>query len=354
MSGIQTSLFFSERISIRILRHLVLFFSMILIFTLISYTRNSDDLTLFQTALDVLVNSIFFFGYAYLTAYLFLPIMLRRERYVLFTLIFLITGILISSLKFIFSDLLFYTAISSDIESAGPSYIFSQILVNTKDMTFIVALFVIAKYARDNHKVRQRLENLREAQIRTEIRLLQNQLDPHVIFNNLNNLYCLGLKQSEELPVHLERFESLLQYYFSEGGRQEVPLEKEVKAIRDYIHLEKLRYGNRLQAECKVMGNLEVQKIYPFVLFPYVENCIKYGCSAETGDAWINIGITVMGNEILFHASNSKPENIQQLAKVTEGSLCKAGKLELLYPRKHALEITNEPDSYSVDLSLMN
>jgi LytS/YehU family sensor histidine kinase len=302
----------------------------------------------------VFVNSLFFFGYAYITAYLFVPFFLSRKRYILLLIVFLLSGLIISYLKFIFSDYLFYTAIAAEMSERIRSVDISHILVNTKDMTFIVAIFLIAKFTKDNYHLRMRLRELQDHQIRSEIKLLRNQLHPHVVFNNLNNMYSLALNNSDLVADNLARIKSVLHYYFIEGKAQRVSLRKELKTIENFIGLEKLRYGERLSVEYSIEGILDNRFIVPFVLFSLVENCFEHGCSIDSGDAWIRITVKIEKDSITFHASNSKPKNVMEseLPTVNQSLTSTKNKLDLLYPGKHILRIDDRNEMYSLDLKL--
>ncbi len=347
-------LLYSEKLKYRIARHLFLFIGMNLLFTWVIAMRSGQDQQLQEIARNVLINSFFFFGYAYLTAYVLVPLLLSRGKYIMFIIFFLLAGSLISWLKFIFSDYLFYSVIGNDPGSKIGAADLSRILVNTKDMTFIVALFLIAKYTKDNHQVNSRLAMLQDDQLRSEIRLLRSQLDPHVVFNNLNNLYCLSLNHSPAVSANLGRLRSVLSFYFVDGKKEKVNLSRELQAIGDYLNLEKLRYGDRISVDYRTEGDPGQKEIFPLVLFPFIENCLEHGCSTESGSAWIRIWVKVESDALTFHASNSKPATVPEALGDVIGRR-KSGpaeKLDLLYPGKHILRVENRKDLYSVDVKL--
>jgi len=347
-------LLYSEKLVYRIARHLFLFLGMNLLFTWVVFMRSGHEQQLLETARNVLINSFFFFGYAYLTAYLLVPLMLSKRRFILFFIVFLMAGISISWLKFIFSDYLFYHAVGIGIGSRIEAASLARVLVNTKDMTFIVALFLIAKYAKDNHHLNSRLAMLQDDQLRSEIRLLRNQLDPHVVFNNLNNLYCLSLNQSPAVSVNLGRLSSLLSYYFEDGKKEKVKLSRELEAISDYLDLEKLRYGDRLSIDFTTEGDPGEKEIFPLVLFPFVENCLEHGSSVASGSAWIRIRVRLDADSITFHASNNKPETVLEAFRPDNGRRKSrpAEKLDLLYPGRYILRVDDMKDRYTVDFKL--
>lgn len=348
------AILFSEKLVCRIVRHLFLFVGMNLLFTWVVMMRDPHNPQILVIARNVLINSLFFFGYAYLTAYLLVPFLLTQRKYILFFSSFLLAGLLISWFKFIFSDYLFYNAIGTDFSSRIEAANLSRVLVNTKDMTFVVALFLIAKYTKDNHQVNNRLTMLQDAQLRSEIRLLRNQLDPHVVFNNLNNLYCLSLNQSPAVTQNLVRLNSVLSYYFIDGKRQKVKLSRELQTIEDYLNLEKLRYGNRVAIDYSVEGDPGKKEIFPLVFFPFVENCLQHGCSIESGSAWIRVWINIEADTVTFHASNSKPEIVLETVQggVDRVKNSPADRLDLLYPGRYLLKVDDRKDMFSVDIQL--
>jgi LytS/YehU family sensor histidine kinase len=325
---------------------------MILLFTWVVILRSEDQQEFLPALKSVSLNAMFFFGYAYLTGYILVPALLSRKKYLWFTLSFLLSGILISYLKFIFSDYLFYSYIAADLSERMKQADLSQLLVNTKDMTFIVAIFLIAKYSKDNYHLRKRLSKLKDQQVRSEISLLRNQLDPHVVFNNLNNLYCLSLSGTDTVGIHTAKLHSVLRYYFRDGKSETVSLDKEVRTIEDYIALEKLRYGERLTVSLDIEGNLENKRIIPFIFFSFVVNCIEHGASGESGDAWIKLFVRGENRSITFHASNSKPPNYLTADSSREYEQKTRKKLDMLYPGKYLLRIEDRKDMFCVDLKL--
>ncbi len=344
-------LVYSDRLLFRLARHLFLVISMILLFSWIVFIRNDDE-TFYHVIQGVSLNALFFFGYAYLTAYIFVPVLIHRKKYVWFIVIFLATGFAISYLKFIFSDFLFYTAIATEFTARFKLVEFSYLITNTKDMTFIVSLFLIAKFAKDNHHLQLRLRELQDHQLRSEIKLLKHQLDPHVIFNNLNNLYSLSINNSKKVGESIHKFHSLLEYYFIIGKAQQVPLKTEIQTIGDFIALEKLRYGERLDVSIDIEGKEINKKIIPFVFFSFIENCFDHGCSIESGNSWIRILVKVEKDAILFHAANSKPQNVLEAGHLKDPYLVTRQKMDLLYPGKYLLRIDDLPDQYFLDLKL--
>lgn len=348
------TLIYSDKLFIRISRHLLLFLFMNLLFIWVAYKRSSDGNDILEVSGMVIFNSLFFFSYAYITTYILFPLILLKHKYVLFGLFFLLTGICISYVKFFFSDYLFYDAIAAELSHRIKNVDLAHVVVNTKDMTFIVAIFLIAKYAKDNYKMQNQLRDLREWKLESEIKLIHNQLNPHVVFNNLNNLYSISLNNPQQVLPNIRKLKALLTYYFSVGKSPLVKLNDELEMIDNFIGLEKLRYGDRLKMNYQVAGESDEHFIIPFVLFSIVENCFEHGCSVEAGNSWINIKVDIRKKSLIFHVANSKPNTVSPKGKDhPEGSENKISKrLELLYPGRHQFIIEDEPGTYSVTLKL--
>ncbi|MFZ5938943.1 MAG: sensor histidine kinase [Bacteroidota bacterium] len=327
---------------------------MVLLFTFVARSGPGKSSSFASSFLMVTSNAVFFFGYAYLTVYLLVPFLAFRKKYLLFFLAFLASGFLISFLKFQFSDFVFYTAIAPENQSAARELTFGEIITNTKDMTFIVALFSILKFARDHYHEKEVIRVLEKSSLEAEIKMLQNQLDPHVLFNNLNNLYAISLSTPEKLEPQLVKLKSVLHYIFEESRVPFVYLREEVLMIRNYIGLEKLRYGDRLKLEFTVEGVAGDLQVVPLILFSFVENCFEHGCSAETGPSWINIVLNIQEQGIQFTAENSIPDLFVSAGDEQPGGSIRQirRRLELLYPGKHHLSIIESRERFKVELQM--
>lgn len=354
MSSIAFELVYSLKVPFRIARHFLLFAGMNLMFTWVIYIQANPALPLAGAARIVFINSLFFFGYAYVTAYLLVPFFISVKRYGLFIVSFIAVGFLISWIKFVFSETIFYMSIGESITTEIQRFNLPKILMNTKDMTFIVALFLIAKFTRDNLRIRKRINELHQHQLNSELRLLRNQLDPHVIFNNLNNIYCLSLNSKDTAGLHLRQLHAVLSYYFREQADRPVPLQKEIDAIRAFVSLEQLRYGSRLSIDFSFEGDIAEKKIFPFVFFSYIENWFTQGCLPDSGDAWVRIYIKAEKDSVTFHSSNIKSGEFLSGSRSDQmvESENKFDTLRLLYPDRHTIQVDDQDDSYTVDIRI--
>jgi sensor histidine kinase YesM len=342
-----------QRWVFRILRHVILFLSLVFLFSWAAYDRSEAGAGYPEHLLVVLTNAVFFFGYAYLTVYLYIPRLLARKKIGLFVLVFLASGVLLSALKFLFSDFEFYHAISPEANIIPGPFRLSALLANAKDMTFIVALFAIVKYARDHYLLESNIRELRQKGLEAEIKLLEHHMDPHVIFNNFNSLYSISLNRPELLNGTVKKLQSILHYLFRESKMEKVSLSREIEMIENYIGLEALRYGERLKISYSMEGDPEELKITPLLLYPFVENCFVHGAGEDPDRSWINVSININDNDLQFHTSNSVSNRARLKSGIGErGNDLSIRRLEIQYPNSHRLTILDRERMHEVKLNI--
>jgi two-component system, LytTR family, sensor kinase len=347
------NLLLSQKLTIRIFRHLLLFLIMVLLFSWVAYSRAGQGEGFWREFLMVLTNAIFFFGYAYITVYLLIPFFLLRQKLFIFFVLFVAVGMALSCLKFLFSDYVFYQAITQESPTPVRLATLKALLVNTKDMTFIVAVFTLVKFARDHYTLELNNRELQRKELEAELKLIEHQMDPHVIFNNFNNLYSISIYRPEYLRPTVKRLKAILHYLFNDSKSEKVLLEKEVEMIQNYIGLEKLRFGDRLKVEFEPEGQLSGLKIAPLILYSFVENCFVSGAGENPLKSWIRIELKVLDRRLRFVAASSITDSSDYSASGTgfrnENSI---RRLELAYPNSHRLTIRERKNEYEVELHL--
>ena len=330
---------------------MVLFLAMVFLFAWVAFSRSSEAGGFWRGYLMVFTNALFFFGYAYITVYLLIPKLLLERRISLFIICFVFAGLGLSLLKFLFSDYIFYNAIAPENAAFGTMLSLKGLLVNTKDMSFIVAVFALVKFARDHYTLEMRNKELQRKELEAELMLIEHQMDPHVIFNNFNNLYSISIYRPEHLKTTVKKLKAILHYLFTESKRDMVLLEKEVEMIENYIGLETLRFGERLKVYFEQEGQMHGLKIAPLILYSFVERCFVHGAGENPKQSWIRIELKVQDSRLLFRASNS----VSGLRNYPEG---KNGgnnensirRLELAYPNSHRLAIREKNNEHQVEL----
>ncbi|WP_062058253.1 sensor histidine kinase [Aquimarina longa] len=219
----------------------------------------------------------------------------------------------------------------------------------SKSIKFITptALLMMARF----YKNQQKLLKLNEQKKSAELIALKHQLNPHFLFNTLNNLYALALKKSDQTPEVIEKLSDILDYMLYRCNDKFVSLPKEIELIENYIVLEKIRYGKRVEISFEKNITKEV-KIGPLLLLTFIENAFKHGVSQELGKAYISIRIDSNEDHIVFNIKNSKTQTISNENKECIGLKNIKKQLELLYMDQHDLVIEDKKDSYSIILKL--
>jgi two-component system LytT family sensor kinase len=199
----------------------------------------------------------------------------------------------------------------------------------------------------ESQKLRDELINQRQA---GELALLKSQVNPHFLFNTLNNIYSLVYHKSDEAPDAVMKFSSIMRYVLYDSTAEKISLEKEIEYLKSYIELQKLRIREPEFVLLKVEGNSEGTFIAPMLLIPFVENAFKHA-----GKEFLP-GITIVlfsdKQQISFEVSNFKQKEVQTIEKPFGGIGLSniRRRLDLIYPGRHILEIITENDQYKVKL----
>jgi len=343
---------YNNNFKYRFTRHILFFLLTVLVFAVILFVQNGSG-TFVNRLWVTFINALFFFGYAYITIFLLIPEFLLTKKTGWFALLFLLVGIALSALKLVVSDQIFYSSISPENIVRKGIFNLRFIVANTKDMTFIVAFFCIAKYVKDYFYAEQIRELVILQTKEAQRKLIQSQFDPHFLFNTINNLYAISLLNPVKTIEVINRIKIVLTYIIEEIQKEYVDLESEIELVKNYIQLEKLRYGNRLKVILDVEGDLHLFRIPPMLLFSLVENSFKHGSSLDAGSPWINVQIKAFTEKIVFIVENSKPSN--PVNGEPNGNQLKnlRKRLDIMYnPNGYELRIVNSEKLYQVFIEL--
>ena len=189
-----------------------------------------------------------------------------------------------------------------------------------------------------------------------ELELLKAQVHPHFLFNTLNNLFAHTLRRSTDSPQIVARLSDLLRFMIY-GSRQDfISLTQEIQLLKNYIDLEKLRYGQELDLSVNFTGDLENKMIRPLLLLPLIENSFKHGMSQQLEQKWITLDLHVEKNILYFKLANSYDSRAAK--SFVKGKSKGIGlenvkrRLELLYPGKHKFQVTAGEEMFLVSIEL--
>jgi len=255
---------------------------------------------------------------------------------------------------FVYKILVF--PIDAQMRAASGEYQLFSIMHRIIDINTVLVIPVAIKLFKKWYLNEYSTSVLAKEKLESELNFLKGQIHPHFLFNTLNNLYSLILKQSDAAQEVVLKLSELLRYLIYDTQAQEVALNKEIMNIRNYIALEKIRFGSSIEVSFHNFGDLSGNTIAPLLILPIIENSFKHSTKNETQKAWITIELSMLENVFTAKVENSISENQNQIktSKNSEGlglaNLTK--RLNLLYPHKHQLKITKNEDSYLVILSI--
>ncbi len=217
----------------------------------------------------------------------------------------------------------------------------------------ICGLFIACRLFKNYYLKMEEREILLRENTNAEMQLLKAQVHPHFLFNTLNNIYSFALKKSPDVGGLVLKLSDTLKYMINDCDDPLVPLEKELKSITDYIGLEKVRYGDRLDLKVEIKGDYKNKLIVPLLLIPFVENTFKHGASKILKEPRIRLKIIIKENNFYMELSNNKPLQVSlQNAKSGIGLKNVQKRLQLLYPDKHELMIKSTDDAFLIQMKL--
>jgi LytS/YehU family sensor histidine kinase len=227
----------------------------------------------------------------------------------------------------------------------------ASLAYNFTHTSLYLLLTVALKFSIDWYEQQKLLHDIKLEKLQTEVNYLRSQINPHFLFNALNNLYALTIKKSDQAPRILLKLSELMEYMLYESDADYVPLEREVNYLRNYLELEKIRQGNQADIQLTVKGNMDHFQIPPFLIFPLVENAFKHGISKTIHNAYLHI--TIEADRILsVKVINNKPHTQKDEGTGGIGLANLKKRLDLLYRDKHTLEIISSSTQYEVLLKI--
>ena len=189
--------------------------------------------------------------------------------------------------------------------------------------------------------------------VNAELSFLKAQIDPHFLFNTLNNIYSQAVMKDEKTPESIMKLSNIMRYVTEEAIENFVPLTDETNFISDYIELQRLRLGARTTLDFVISGRLEGKSIAPLILITLIENVFKYGIS-NSEPSHISIALKAEDDSISFFCRNKLMPLKHQLESTGIGIKNTRKRLDHLYPNKYLLNIKEEEGFFSVHLILQS
>lgn len=286
----------------------------------------------------------------YLVGYVLVPRLLWRERKTAFWAACAAVFFLVMLLRLKWTDWYWHLQ-QGEVFRMPLSKVSKNLFRDYAVIGFAVSLKVI----RDWYKKDRLAAALQVEKRDAELQFLRAQIHPHFLFNTLNNLYGLALQKSPNTPDGILRLSGLLDFILYECNAEQIPLEKEIKLIRDYIELERLRFGTRLHLDFTHDTPPDSVRIAPLLLLPFVENAFKHGAGATNEPVSIRINLHLRERRLFFQVENSKPGKqtvVRENGSKGIGLRNVEKRLELLYPGRHNLEKIDGDDLFLTALNV--
>ncbi len=319
-----------------------------LIFLLILH---NSDLGIVFSLSNELINLVFYAVIVYFNLIYLIPTYLGRGRYFTYLGLLALATLTVTPFKLIVKFILFtnYPTLREDLLANLNEYFVS--------MFFVAGISTVGKIMADWLRQNQEKRELANQTMQSELRFLKSQINPHFLFNTLNNLYALTLKKSDRAPETVIKLSEIMRYMLYECNEKRVPLRKEINYLENYLELEKLRQPEHVNITFTVAGPVGDQQIAPLLFIPFLENSFKHGLNSQLRDGFVRIHLEALPGRAEFEIENSKGagQPIPPDSQRPSGGIGLANvrrRLELLYPEQYELSIEDRPDTYLVRLQL--
>lgn len=306
------------------------------------------------------VTSCMMLGFFYLNYYVLIPKFFFKKNYTVYGLFVIVSFLLVCTIPIAFKQDLpnrfppqreFLNRLDQKRSPEdrprpmprGPNFL-RQNMYNLHLFSIVVLFSILLK-------VRHRLSRAEQAHHQAEMVSLKEQINPHFLFNTLNGIYALAVRdKSGTTASAILKLSGLMRYVVTETSNAYVDLDKEIAYINDYIELQKLRLDRRVQLSYEVVGAPQGKKIAPLLLVPFIENAFKYGVNPDE-DSNISILIKINDSELDMVVENNKVKVAlhphESSGKGIENTKLR---LHLWYPSKHLLDLSDDDKRFRVHL----
>lgn len=312
----------------------------LLVLLFYSFDRNDPGITLAQV--------IFFLVYAcasvFITYFLMPKFLYKKEYWPFFGMVILVLLLVIVIEELL--EVVFYPG-------TRRAAIVPGIYIAIFDVLPIIAILSGFKFAWDAIGKQRELEKLKTSIQESELQFLKSQINPHFLFNNLNNLYSYAIEFSPKTPAIILELSSVLRYMLYECKERFVPLSKEIEQLENFTQLNQLQIEERGKVNFKAINIATGYQIAPLILLVFIENAFKHSQSGQSSNISIDIEIKMEGNTLFFNCKNNF-QPISTSENLTKGIGLENVKkrLQLLYPKAHELKIKESSDQFEVDLKM--
>ena len=312
----------------------------------IFYLSSTKQTITVGKALDLVVGLLFPVGIFYFNWYVLIPRYLARNKILLYLAAVLATLVVLALLQAP-TDFYIFRKYNASMAELYTTERMVQYMVSGLVVVFISsALKVTGNYIR-NERLNKELETQK---LTAELAYLKSQVNPHFLFNTLNNIYALAYKQSPDTPDAIMKLSLLMRYMLYESNDTMVSLDKEVDHIRNFIDLQKLRLREQTSIKFNITGELSGIQIAPMLLMTLVENAFKHGLVSKN-EIGITLDLAVEHDRIVFSTvNNTSTHKKREFGGIGLENLKR--RLKLLYSNRHELSFEEKNGTFYATLIL--
>ncbi|RZL34689.1 MAG: hypothetical protein EOO96_08960 [Pedobacter sp.] len=331
-----------------------IFWGIILLMAAIAVYNERETITLREIVVGFGIYGIINISLYYINVLILIPHLIKKlQRAWLYVAVLFALLIVVVVIKFglavMYPDIILeYTRTGEKVKHTVP---YDTYLIRTFFMSgFMIVVGTLLKFAADwfsNDRIQRNLESEKKDM---ELQFLKSQLNPHFLFNSLNNIYSLAYQKSEKTADAILKLSEIMRYMIYESNDSWVDLSKEVEYVTSFVELQKLRFKDGAAVNITINGEIDGQKIVPLILISFVENAFKHGVANDSEDP---IKINIIANQKILHFSVSNKKN-----KTNKDAMGGVGlnnverRLQLLYPDRYKLNIVNSATHYTTELML--
>jgi len=313
----------------------------LLVFTFYSFDKNKPQIELYQL--------IFFLNYAvavFFINYFLLPQYYYRKKYLHFLTFAVLTIAVVIIIEELVLEKIFFPT------TRGKS--FPGVFFTLVQILPVITILSGFKFAWDALGKQRELDELKAVIEESELQFLTSQINPHFLFNNLNNLYAYAIENSPKTPEIILELSSVLRYMLYECREKYVPLVKEIEHLENFTQLNQLQIEERGEVNLQVGEMPPGYQLAPLILIVFIENAFKHSQASQSEDIWIDIDIQLSEKGRLdFRCKNNfQPTSNTQNLSHGIGLENVKKRLELLYPNVHQLDIRETENQFEVHLSM--
>lgn len=300
-----------------------------------------------QFALELLVRNGLLAVVIYTNLLVIIPKLNHQKNYGMLIMLLLTTLVFYVVVKN-FHDVYLYGHILNNPERQG---FFHNSFYNFSIVIFYLAFATTLHLSKQWYLQKELIRKIELEKLNTELEYLKAQINPHFLFNSLNTVFFQIDKQNTTARETLSKFSDMLRYQLYECNRKEIAVEKEIQCLKNYVELQRLRKDEHYDIQFTFSEELKNFTVPPLLLLPFIENAFKHVSHFTDRKNIITIDLKKSGNQfelVVFNTKDPKPtpgnggiglKNVQR-------------RLELLYPTRHDLKITEQPEAFRAQLTL--